>query len=197
LPRQKLDGVALRLGSGLDRHVARRRIDFTRSAARISPERLDARLSLARGTLGQLSKSLPTSYERFIGTAGRALAHASSRFKPATIERSIAGNRERVGAITSQIDRAVHRRLERSSADMTRLQQLLQSLSYKNVLARGYALVRDDNGNPVRSGAKLAVGKALQIEFGDQSRRDVVVAGGGADRRKPKSASDEDQGSFL
>ncbi|MEO1748202.1 MAG: exodeoxyribonuclease VII large subunit, partial [Pseudomonadota bacterium] len=44
LPRQKLDGIAMRLGSGLDRATAQKRLRMAEVAARISPERLNARL---------------------------------------------------------------------------------------------------------------------------------------------------------
>ena len=46
---------------------------------------------------------------------------------------------------------------------------LLESLSYKNVLARGYALVRDDAGRPVFSAADAVSGGDIEIEFSDHA----------------------------
>jgi exodeoxyribonuclease VII large subunit len=52
---------------------------------------------------------------------------------------------------------------------------LLTSYSYHGVLERGFALVRDETGAPVRSAKTLAAGAAISIEFADgtiTARRD-------------------------
>ena len=50
------------------------------------------------------------------------------------------------------------------SQSVTHLGQMLQSLSYKSVLSRGYAIVRDANNNIIgRAGA----GTPASIEFAD------------------------------
>jgi exodeoxyribonuclease VII large subunit len=59
---------------------------------------------------------------------------------------------------------------QRIAADRARLAahaQLLGSLGYKNVLARGFALVRDDAGLPVRAATAVAAGQRLSLEFAD------------------------------
>ena len=56
--------------------------------------------------------------------------------------------------------------------------QLLGSLGYKNVLARGFALVRDDDGLPVRAAGAVAPGQRLSLEFADG--RVIVREGDGA-----------------
>ena len=45
--------------------------------------------------------------------------------------------------------------------------KLLKSLSYKGVLARGYALVRDARGRPVFRAAEAVPGADIEIEFTD------------------------------
>jgi exodeoxyribonuclease VII large subunit len=47
------------------------------------------------------------------------------------------------------------------------LGQLLESLSYERVLARGFALVRDGAGIPVLAAASVSPGDALVIQFAD------------------------------
>ena len=55
--------------------------------------------------------------------------------------------------------------------------QLLKTLGYRNVLDRGFALVCDAAGHPVRQAAAVAAGARLQIELAD-GRLDAVTAGG-------------------
>jgi exodeoxyribonuclease VII large subunit len=61
--------------------------------------------------------------------------------------------------------------------------QLLESLSYKGVLERGFALVRDGDGKPVMRAAEAVAGGAIEIEFSDGSRGAAFGDEGG----KPRS----------
>jgi len=45
--------------------------------------------------------------------------------------------------------------------------KLLESLSYRSVLRRGFALVRSEDGVPVRSAQAVKPGQRLLIELGD------------------------------
>ena len=45
--------------------------------------------------------------------------------------------------------------------------KLLQSLSYKSVLSRGFAVVRDAKGQPLHAAAAIKPAQSLQIEFAD------------------------------
>jgi exodeoxyribonuclease VII large subunit len=45
--------------------------------------------------------------------------------------------------------------------------QLLAAYSYRGVLARGFALVRDGDGRPLRTAAAVRSGTRLDIEFSD------------------------------
>ena len=45
--------------------------------------------------------------------------------------------------------------------------KLADSLSYKSVLRRGFALVRDEKGKPVHQAVEVKRGAALRLEFAD------------------------------
>jgi exodeoxyribonuclease VII large subunit len=44
---------------------------------------------------------------------------------------------------------------------------LLTALSYRSVLARGFALVRNEAGHPLHAAADVEAGARLELEFGD------------------------------
>ena len=74
---------------------------------------------------------------------------------------------------------------------------MFESLNYKSVLARGFAVVRDGAGHPLRAAADVAPGQALALEFADGSVR--ATADGGASRdagRRPRPARTE-QGTLF
>jgi exodeoxyribonuclease VII large subunit len=89
--------------------------------------------------------------------------------------------------------------------------KLLHTLGYENVLARGFALVRDAKGAMVRSAAIVQLGEALDIQFSDghivteatATSKAVGAANPKVDRSKtprkakPKPDPNGDQGSLL
>ena len=69
---------------------------------------------------------------------------------------------------------------------------MLESVSHKSALERGFALVRGENG-VVRRAAAVRPGDVLTLTFADGDKR--VVADGTAG--KPKSKKPVDQGSLF
>jgi exodeoxyribonuclease VII large subunit len=57
--------------------------------------------------------------------------------------------------------------MQRLEARVAHSGQLLGALSYRGVLARGFALVRDQQGHAVRAAASVGPGAPLSIEFAD------------------------------
>jgi len=67
--------------------------------------------------------------------------------------------------------------------------QLLAAYSYRGVLARGFALVRDGEGRPLRSAAAIGAGARLDIEFVDGrmgATADGNLATQSSDKPKPR-----------
>ena len=67
---------------------------------------------------------------------------------------------------------------------------MLESLSYENVLARGFALAMDSAGRAVTSAASVSPGMALTVQFRDgsvETRAERVTRGpGGSKAEAPK-----------
>ncbi len=57
--------------------------------------------------------------------------------------------------------------MQRQQARIGHTGQLLAALSYKSVLTRGFALVRDEHGHAVRAAAAVGPGARLNLEFSD------------------------------
>ena len=102
-----------------------------------------------------------------------------------------------------QIGGRLHPAMERLLTDRARLVdshgKLLESYSYRSVLERGFAVVRDGSGAPLQSVQQVAVGATLTIEMKDGS---VAVKADGAPPPKPTKPvkagpPDGRQGSLL
>jgi exodeoxyribonuclease VII large subunit len=117
----------------------------------------------------------------------------------ARAEQTLAGLAERLPA-------AILRLLQGVAERTASVGKLLDSLSWRGVLERGFALVRDAAGTPVLRAASLASGAEVEIEFADGVRGATVhVTGDGGRRprgqRRRKAASgspgDDPQGNLL
>jgi exodeoxyribonuclease VII large subunit len=187
--RQRLDLATARLRPALrdnarDHH---KRFEVAcRSLLRFSPTRQldDARGRLARSgdQLGPtLRRAMERRRERLVDLDRRL---AIGRDTIIRTERVRLGHcRERLVELARRSTRAMTILRERRAARVGALDTLLNSLGYKAVLARGYALVRDGDGHPVRSAAEVAPGQALAIELADGAV--TATADGPKQKRRP------------
>src|SRR5205085_1198891 len=81
--------------------------------------------------------------------------------------RQIVRDCERAAALAERGGRAVAALIERRWNALERANDLLAAFSYHGVLARGFTLVRDAAGRPLRSAAAVVPGSMLDIEFAD------------------------------
>jgi exodeoxyribonuclease VII large subunit len=92
-----------------------------------------------------------------------------------------------VTAFGDRARRAVTSLLQQHGARVERAERLLAAFSYREVLKRGFALVRDGEGRPLRAAAGVSSGMRLDIEFADG--RVAAVADGEATVAKPAPAA--------
>ena len=124
---------------------------FRASARRLSPQLLRTNVERRR--------------ERYAGLASRLRAGVAANSQ---VHRTrIARERERVTSLPSAPRRAVRHLIAVRQARAERGAQLLAAFSYRGVLARGFALVRDAAAQPLRSAAAVSAGMPIEIEFSD------------------------------
>jgi exodeoxyribonuclease VII large subunit len=188
LPRQRLDHAATGLGRALRANAHLHHVSFTRIAGRLSAHLLRAHVERRR--------------ERYAGVALRLRASAAANVTAHRMR--LARERERVGALAERSGRALDNLLDARWARWERGSQLLAAFSYRGVLARGFALVRDRTGRPLRTAASVAVGMPMDVEFSDGhvgARAEVVqpYAAPRPDppRRRRRRGGDPGQGSLF
>ncbi len=184
-PRQRLDGLADRLPRALRANAHSHHRAFAHVAGRLSPQ-------ILRGRLVREGDRLRTYGER-VGRALQVLNHRK-RERLAGLDhrlnaslRAYAGAarhaRARVKELSDRAERAIVGFLDRRADHIERMEQLLTALSYQGVLARGFALVRNEAGAPLREAAAVRAGMRLDIEFADG--RVAAVAGTPSAKPKP------------
>jgi exodeoxyribonuclease VII large subunit len=112
----------------------------------------------------------------------------------------IARQRERVARLAERARRAMATLAQHQAARVHHAGQLLAAFSYRGVLARGFALVRDESGSALRAAAAVQPGAALSLEFAD-GRVHAVADGIAAPHARPAASKPAkktvDQGSLF
>ena len=168
-PRQRLDRAAesllARAGAALDAR-ALRIAALSRGLARHSPRAHLAGLSeRVRGLVGRLERLGPVLIDRprrAVDAGARAFAR-----ERALLARRCAERVETVARLEARMGRAFAERVRIFRAQFSATAQLLDAVSYRGVLARGFALVRDEAEQPVRRAAEVLEAQRLKIEFAD------------------------------
>jgi exodeoxyribonuclease VII large subunit len=173
IPRQRMDAAAAALPRALKANTHAHFRRFAAAGARLT-------LRVLRGQVAQANHRLTVSGERLSHSlrsllrqrrdsyAGLAIRLKASKLSNAQAQRQIiARDRERTQRLAERARRALATAMQRLEARVAHSGQLLGALSYRGVLARGFALVRDAQGHAVRAAASVGPGAPLSIEFSD------------------------------
>ncbi len=188
LPRRRFDESAGNLGRALQLNTANKRRDFERRAQRITPESLLRRFLQKRQRIGELANAYDRRVERMQDRLAGRLSNAASRLSLRPALARIDHGRTGLQGLAGRSDKAISLLSERQRRRLNEAGRLLDSMSYKNVLQRGYAVIRDAGENVVDKAAALSSGDAVSIEFKD-GRVDAVTAGGPSGKAKSKPAA--------
>jgi exodeoxyribonuclease VII large subunit len=173
IPRQRLDASVAALPRALKANTHAHFRRFAAAGARLT-------LRVLRGQVAQADHRLTVSGERLSHSLksllrqrrdryqGLAVRLKASKLSNALAQRQIiARDRERTLRLAERARRALSTTMQRLDARVAHSGQLLGALSYRGVLARGFALVRDEQGHAVHAAASVGPGAPLSIEFSD------------------------------
>lgn len=184
-PRRVIEDCALRLDDRVERlRLALPNLLHKRGA---DLERLSARLKHPRELLSEKGHALTQLSTRLDHAMKSAAAAEKARIDKAGF---------RLEQMAERLPPAMGRVLDDRAARVQSLAALLESYSYKGVLTRGYAVVRDAAGAVV-SAADAQAGAGWTVEFSDGKTEVVVGHGAPPAPRKHKTKDDGRQGSLL
>ena len=175
-PRQRLDLAAQRLPQRMRSAIDRRSLALSRLQAALNRHSPHAALAARRARLDAVSDRLEGAW------AGR-LSRA---------RRDISRDRERLASLESRLSLALQGQLQRRAERLDGLAKLLNGLSYRSVLERGFALVTDEQGRPVRRRADAPPGAALTIQVADGEFGAVAAGVRAPSKAKPAAPPRQD-----
>jgi exodeoxyribonuclease VII large subunit len=193
----KVTGFGLRAITRL-RRVLETQASLLAAIARGLPRRSDI-LALPRQRFDAAASGLPRALKANAHAHRVALTRSAERLRPHLVRGLARGAREQLISLDRTRARALGSLVARKRERLDGRGALLASLGHHNVLARGFALVRDAEGAMVRRAAEVSPGMRLDIEFADGHVG--ARADGGEERktapRRKGSGGSENQGTLL
>ena len=145
LAAQRVDDLAIRLPVALTSRADRMALRLDNVRSRLRADLLSQRLTLSAQRLAGASARLAPALARPLATDAQKLARAETALRPFLL----------------------NTRLQRAAARLEQAARMLASLDPDQVLARGYAIVRRDDGHVIASAAAAASEQRLTIRFAD------------------------------
>ena len=202
-------GWADRLSRGLMRLIERRRTEFRATSRGFpTPQTLlgpmRQRLDLASAGIrpDTLRRDIWTKAEKVAGAGGRLTSSlrrqvrsgreqwvsVSARLGRASPARLVVQNRDRAHKLADRLIQAGTRALTRKSRDLAAVAGRHALLGHQSVLKRGFALIRDMDGQLVRTSGSLTAGQSVSIELTDGRKNAVIDGQTPPQRPKPRKA---------
>ena len=182
--RARIDGLGRGLPAARDRltTASQRLDDWSERLARGARGRLAAQ----RQAVGRLRPLRP---RQLLALKRQQLTHAAGRLAADRPTARIVQARQASEALAERLARAGRAALSERAGRVETASRLLESYSYRGVLARGFAVVRDQRERPLTSAAGVKSGTALSLEF-----HDGRAAARAAGKPKPRTAKSENDG---
>ncbi|MGV8853771.1 MAG: exodeoxyribonuclease VII large subunit [Devosia sp.] len=212
LQRQQLDHAASNLLGNLRHSVQSLRVRYSRTDSKLTPRLLQGQRQEAAERLRNMSlraeaglaktvdrarlthdpraARLSTAMTRLVERKQSQLAGAAPKLSPAALVVELRHARSLLTPLAGRLRAGMALSMAENRAALSQSGKLLASLSYRSVLARGYAVIKDAEGNLVQEKAALSPGDLVAIEFADGAIA-ASIAGSPVIKKKPRSQGDD------
>lgn len=179
-PRQRLDELDERLPRALRGLAQARQWRLAELAARLSARTLAQQMARQAERLDHGGIRLTHALARGLGRAHDRLHARASRLVPANLTRELARGRAEEGRLHRILASTMQERLRRQAERVAHAGRLLENMSHRAVLKRGFALVHGPDGCLITRAAACRPGLRVEAEFCDGRVPMRVEDGAGA-----------------
>ncbi len=156
-----------------------------RSLARALPKLTDL-LAMPSQKFDSIADRLRLSLTENVSKHRLRLSGISARLRPGLVSDTVTRGLDRSQELSKRLQTAIALRQKERRDRLENVWKLIRSLSYEDVLARGFAVVRKTDGTLVNTAQALATGDQVEIEFGREDRVSAKIEGGAPSAKKQK-----------
>jgi exodeoxyribonuclease VII large subunit len=154
-----------RLHRGVTREMERRGQDLA-GLARALP-RADTLLAFARQRFDNTSERLRGALFQNLQRHDARLARSGALLRPRVVGSEIAKRRDHIVKLDARLRRAYGHGVGGAAHKLSGVARIMESVSYRAVLERGFALIKGADGTVRRRASTVQSGEVLQLSFAD------------------------------
>jgi len=143
--------------------------------------------------LTEAGRRAGASAQRVLERRRASFATASARLSPKALNAEIRHSRSRLQPLALRLPPTIARILDTRRQSLLAAGNLLATVSYQNILARGFAVVTDDDGHIVRETGQVKPGDQVNLMLSDGTLP-ATIGVGTVPKRRPKPGADADKG---
>ncbi|MFK4824303.1 exodeoxyribonuclease VII large subunit [Paenochrobactrum sp. BZR 588] len=167
MPRRHFDEISSRLERSLQTLTQHKKMQLDGLARQFSPLLLRRKIAEHKRTTTQLKERLPRALASYLRERRTSYAYRVERLNAEPILREISQYKVALGQLDRRRDQAIGLRVERIKRRCQELERLMRTLSHESVLERGFAIVFDKEGHPLKRAASIDDGALLNLRFAD------------------------------
>jgi exodeoxyribonuclease VII large subunit len=169
---ERVATLEARLKGGLMRGLERRRTEMRAAAARLP--RLETLFQIPQQRFDRAAERLNAALVANTRAAQSRLDRTTARLRPEALAQDVARRRDLLARCAARLSPAIARALQQRRQQLTGAARMLEGLSHKSVLARGFVMVHREDGSLVRSAKELSPGDAVDLTFADEKQKAVI-----------------------
>jgi exodeoxyribonuclease VII large subunit len=150
--------------------------------------RADQLFAVARQRFDHAAERLAHGLKRNLQEHRRALVENATLLRPRCVTSRIESGAERTRSLAHRLQRCERAHLKTWRERVEGSARLLESVSHRAVLVRGFALVRGADGGIRRRASSVSAGENLSLVFADstvEAKAKGAASGGAPSRTKP------------
>ena len=142
------------------------------------------------------SEKLKNAFLRFIDAKKSPFTSLSAKLRRP--DHILSENQKSLARWDEQLQSLAPKITEKQNEKLAHLEKMLEAYSFKNVLNRGFTVIRDDKGNVLSDGKPIKANQNIQIEFRDKKDvQAITVSGSSAPKSKKKRPSENNEQTSL
>jgi len=178
LPRRHFDEIAGRLDRCLIANTEKKRSHFDGLARHLSPRLLTQRVREKRRETEILAVRLRRDLEVYVRDRRARYTRWVGRLSIEATARRTERGRQHFQQLNRRLGQAMNQRFDLAKRRSAELERLMRTLSHASVLERGFAIVLDTAGAPIKKAADIDTGDALTLRFQDGDVHAVATDAG-------------------
>ncbi len=170
---ERIETLQGRLAGGLVRGLERRRTEVRAASARLPrPETL---LQVATQRFDRAGERLAAALVASTRASQAKLDRVAARLRPESLSVDIGRRRELMLRAAARLSPAIARAMKQRRGELDGAARMLESLSHKSVLARGFVMIHREDGSLVRAAGDLTAGEIVELSFANEEHRRAMI----------------------